>query len=394
METTLIVNPGSTSKKYALYAEDRLLLSFRYEVNGQDYYLSIDNNSALVKESKISKEVFDFACHDVFDRIEDSEEITDTKIAIVGIRVVAPGTAFQKHVVIDEDYISKLKSKEPAAPLHIPHIVKEINQLKEVLPKAVLVATSDSAFHKTMPAESHTYSIPVQDAKEFDIYRFGYHGLSVQSITRRVEKVAGENPSRLVVAHIGGGASLTAVKNGLSFDTTMGFSPASGLTMVSRSGEIDPGAVVEIMRVKQLNHRGIHTYLQTQGGLVGMTGESDMRQVLERRASGDEVAVKAIDHYRYIFRKNLGALVAGMGGVEVVVLTATAVVRNPYLRQLLMSDMEELGVFIDKEKNKSLVNAEGVISTADSRVKVVVMKTDEMGEMYRTTREVIKNGSS
>jgi acetate kinase len=249
------------------------------------------------------------------------------------------------------------------------------------------MAASDSAFHASKPVMAARYSIARSDTEDLDVRRFGYHGLSVQSVVRRIHAVTGKNPGRIIVAHIGSGVSITAIKDGKSIDTTMGFAPGSGLVMASRAGDLDAGALLELMRRKSMGINDAYTYLHTRGGLQGMAGEADFRHVLERHAKGEEDAVQALQIFSYQVKKQLGAMMAILGGVDCLVLTATAAERSPVLRAMCVQGLESLGLELDSDKNEEHVSREGVISISNAPTKIVVMKTDEMGEMQRIATE-------
>ena len=303
----------------------------------------------------------------------------------VALRVVAPGTYFQAHRVIDEEYIHKLENLTKIAPLHIPHLLQEITATKQLLPHALLVGISDSAFHSTMPDLTRRYSIPEADAAQFDIFHFGYHGLSVASVLPRADIVAREPLRKVIVCHIGSGVSVTAVKNGKSVDTSMGYAPGSGLLMGSRAGDVPTGALLSLMQQKNLKPADALVYLQTHSGLKGLTGESDLRILLERRAQGQAKATAAIDSFIYHLQKAIGGYLAILGGVDAIILTATASQRSPQLRQLLLQSLAPLGILLDTEKNDAAINKEAVISTNQSPIKVLVIKTNEADEILKNS---------
>lgn len=382
MGTTLVINPGSSSKKYALYHEGDLLMETRYE----------DTNNGLEMCSRLSgtqqvcepvrKSDFDASVGKI---AVEAEAFVQGKrlphVSTIVVRVVAPGTFFQRHAEIDDDYLKQLRSRESLAPLHIPVILREIMSIKEHFPNARLIAASDSAFHSDMPPQAREFSIARKDRNEFDIHRFGYHGLSVGSVVRRIHPLIGQEPERMIVCHIGNGTSVTAVRNGKSVETTMGFSPTTGLPMGSRAGDIDPAALLELMRAKNLRPADAEMYLNTNGGLMGLAGESDIRMLLVRRSQGDAEATQALSVFAYHIQKAIAAGTVALGGLDVLVLTATAAVRSSELRSLILDGVSHLGVQINKDRNDLLVSKDGVISMRNSPVKVVVMRTDEMGEM-------------
>jgi acetate kinase len=298
---------------------------------------------------------------------------------------VAPGTFFQEHRAVDEEYLNLLKKAEVVAPLHIPHVVSELENLKKLLPAVKIVAASDSEFHKTIPDFVRRYSLPLAESSKHDIFRFGYHGLSVASVVRRAARQANTKIEKAIVCHIGSGVSVTAIKDGKSFDTTMGYAPGSGLIMGSRAGDLDAGALLTLMQLQNMKPQDAQVYLQTQGGLRGLAGESDLRLLLERRAKGEVEAEKAIASFVYQIKKAIGAYAAALGDLDTIILTATASERSSILRQLILIDLTSFGIKLDIEKNESCIGRDGIISDKESTVTIMVVKTDEADEILRVS---------
>lgn len=392
MGTTLVINPGSSSKKYALYEEGRSICVLRYERSGDNHIRCVDMATGVQDCSPVSAQEYADALRGTLRYLTHKEVIKSLKsIEVVGVRVVAPGTFFQHHRKVDENYLSILKERIPAAPLHIPHILEELQIVQQELPNTPIIGVSDSSFHSTMPEITRRYSIDAEDADRYDLYRFGYHGLSVSSIVSRAHTILGEDPSRMIVVHVGSGVSITALKDGKTLDTSMGYAPGSGVVMGSRAGDIEPGALLELMRRKHFRHHDMHMYLQTNGGLQALAGETDLRMIMQRWVQGDKVAALAFHKFLHHIQKTIGGYIAVLGGVDAIVLTATAVERNFELRQQLLGKFDFLGVQIDEDKNDQLANSEGIISTTDSKVKVAVMRTNEMHIIYHTAQTVLSS---
>lgn len=390
MATTLIINPGSSSKKYALWRDGRCLASFRFERQEHNYELCTEAHGQQQKCEGVSVAEYTAALRQVLDaalRAKHIDHVHD--ITRVGIRVVAPGTFFQSHRIIDELCMHKLREREPAAPLHIPHLLQELELIKVALPDAVVVGVSDSAFHQTMPDHARDYSIEAAETEAFDIHRFGYHGISYASVTKRLPAFIGRVPSRAVIAHIGSGMSMVALRDGQSIDTTMGFSPASGLVMGSRAGDLEAGALLELMRVKNMKLFDAQTYVQTRGGLRGLTGEADFRLILDRVSKADEVAEAALRMVVYRFQKQLGAYQVALGGLDTLVLTATAVERSAELRAHFLAGLEWFGIELAPDVNDTLARGGGIISTANSAITIVVIPTQEIEEMVQVTEAFV-----
>ena len=283
MAITLVVNPGSSSKKFALYEDRKSVLEYRYELTSSGFEVCSSQSGSIQNCNAISQDEYEIAFGTVAHEVKKYLDTEGKKLDAVCVRVVSPGKAFQRHQIIDEFFVRELRKHELSVPLHIPATLQAIQQAQHNFPGVTLVAASDSAFHADMPERARDYSIDRSDAEAYDIYRFGYHGLSVASVIRRVHPLTGTNPERLIVCHVGGGVSVTAVKNEKSVDTTMGYAPTSGLPMGSRVGDIDAGALLQLMRAKNLKPSETEIYIHTKGGLAGLAGDNDIRRLLDRR---------------------------------------------------------------------------------------------------------------
>lgn len=389
MGTTLVVDPGSSSRKYALYKDGQSVLELRFEKTDNGYELcsqlaGVQQICEAIKESQFISS-FEYVAESVNTHL--LRMLAGKKLDTIAIRIVAPGTYFQHHTEVSDEYINNLKKRESTAPLHIPVILRELNAVKKHYPQVKVIAASDSAFHSEIPSKAREYSISRTDSNQFDIHRFGYHGLSVASVVRRIHSLIGIDPERLICCHIGNGVSVTAVKNGKSVETSMGFSPSSGLPMGSRAGDLDAAALLELMRAKNLRPAEAELYINTSGGLSGIANDSDIRRLLDRRAQNDAIANQALNVFAYNIQKAVAAQTVALGGLDVLVLTATAAVRSSELRSLILNDLAHLGVQISKDRNDLLIGKEGVISVRNSQIKVVVMKTDEMGEIAQVASQ-------
>lgn len=381
MAITLVINPGSSSKKYALYKNRKAVLEFRFEETNSGFEVCSKHSDAGQNCRGINQTEFEGAFDEVAQGVKQYLQQEGTILDAISVRVVAPGTDFQQHRIIDDAFLMVLRQKELTVPLHIPAILKEIQNAKHYFPEVKLVAASDSAFHRTLPKHSREFSIDRSDAETYDIYRFGYHGLSVASVYRKIHPLTGINPEKLIVCHIGGGVSVTALKDGKSVETTMGFAPASGLPMGCRAGDIDPGGMLQLMRSKNLKPSETEIYIHTKGGLLGLSGDSDIRRLLDRHCRGDAVATQALDHFYYHIQKAIAASSVALGGLDMIVLTGTAAVRSSELRSKILAGVSYMGIEIDQNKNDALVGSDGAFSAQKSPVKAVVARTDEMGEM-------------
>jgi acetate kinase len=395
MAVTLIINPGSSSKKYTLVRDGATVATFRFERNEQTYEVCREHNGAEQLCEGVTLEVYQTALAYVLATATSEGVITaSTDVATVGIRIVAPGSYFAQHRLVDEVYLAKLEAARDIAPLHIPHTLTELRELRKILPTTTVVGVSDSAFHATVPALASTIPIDAHDASDFDIKRFGYHGISYASLVRSIPRVMGTLPARVIACHIGSGMSMTALKDGVSIDTTMGFGPGSGLMMGARVGDIEPAALLELMRVKHMKPVDAHIYLQSRGGFVGQTGESDFRHLLARYSKGDEAAVNAFALCRYHIQKTIGAFMVALGGLDAIVLTATAVERSPLLRSILLQDLAWLGIELDEQINDETMSRDGIVSKKGSKVPVVVIRANEFAELLTVTESFTSETTS
>lgn len=386
MALTLVVNPGSSSKKYALYEGERLLGTTFLERFQNHCEVTTTIEGIIKEQTNISPDEYQEGLLRHLTALVSGGVLTDPgAIKRVGVRVVAPGTFFQAHRAIDDVYLRRLVTQEAAAPLHIPPLESELKILKKFLPAARLYGISDSAFHSTQIKAARHYSLPPTDAAAFDIYRFGYHGLAAASVVSELSHTLGRVPPRAVVCHLGSGVSVTTLKAGISLHNTMGYAPGTGLTMASRAGDLDTGALFALLRQRPLKPLDAEMYLSTMGGLKALGGETDLRHLLERRAQGDPIAHAALEHFVFHIKRAVGAAWAILGGLDALLFTATAGERSPSLRALIAGEWEGLGLILDDDMNHSCVSRSGIISRADSPVTIAVIKADEALVIVRAT---------
>jgi acetate kinase len=392
METILTVNIGSASKKYALYQGGDLLCRAHVE--------SEDNTFQATFFHEHDKEVLRLSP----DEYQNTVTIvlgkfialgfitTPSDIDAIGIRIVAPGTYFAEHKNIDETYLRNLVSVEEYAPLHITPAREEIDRIHHTLPDIPLISVSDSAFHSHLPPQARRYSVRKSDAEAIDMYRFGYHGISIESLVEKIRANGEPLPERIIVCHLGGGASITAVKNGTSVDTSMGATPLSGLLMNTRAGEIDAGATLYFAKKTGRSIEDIEDYLNTECGLLGITEKTgDVRELLEGEGRGDAESALALEMFAYNVKKYIGAYTSALNGLDLLVLSGTISERSNVMREKICSNMEYLNIVLDKEKNSAVGNItdDAFIHQDTSSVRVAVMKTDESAQMARSVQAIV-----
>lgn len=385
----LAVNTGSASKKYAIYDGGKEIFRAHLEKENKGYVAGFRFGG---KEDKKEITIADYkdAVNFILEEAESRGVIKERgEIERVGVRIVAPGEYFYSHNPMDETFFHKLEEAREDAPLHIDPILLELGELKDALPQATLVAVSDSEFHSTMPETSRVYAIPKEVADKYGIRRFGYHGTSVRSVLRNAKELFGELPEKVIVCHLGSGASIAAVKDGKSFDTTMGFTPLEGLVMGTRVGDIDPGALISLGKKLELDYPKLEEYLNRQCGLLALSGKTaDVRELLELEAKGDEGAKLALGVFVYKIKKYIGAFMAAMGGLDALIFTATIGERSYILRGRIIEGLEFLDLKLDSKKNEATVSVAGIIS-GNGGVKIAVMPSDELGEIAKQVEGVL-----
>lgn len=310
----------------------------------------------------------------------------------VGHRVVHGGERFNASVLLTEEVLVEVTKCIDIAPLHNPPNLKGISAMEELIPGIPQVGVFDTAFHQTMEPKAYMYGIPYVLYKKYGIRRYGFHGTSHRYVTKRACELLGVDyeSQKIISCHLGNGASVTAVKNGKSFDTSMGFTPLEGLIMGTRCGDLDVGVVQYIMEKEEIGTRSANTLFNKHAGMLGISGiSSDMREIEMAKANGHERATLALDMYNYKVKKYIGSYIAAMGGLDILILTGGVGENAHTTREGVCSDLDFLGISLDYEKNKGF-RSEGIISTPDSKVKIMVVPTDEELVIALDTEQIVK----
>ena len=382
----LVLNCGSSSIKYALYnMDDKSVMT-----SGGAERVGLEGAFVKVKLPGGEKKQI---MHDIPEHTEGVKFIfsllTDPEIGVikdlkeidaVGHRMVHGGEKFNKSVLLTEEVLKTFEECSDLAPLHNPANLKGVRAVQELMPGLPQVGVFDTAFHQTMPDYAYMYAIPYELYEKYGIRRYGFHGTSHRYVSHRVCDFLGVKPEeqRIITCHIGNGGSVAAVKFGKCMDTSMGLTPLEGVMMGTRSGDIDGGAVSFIEKKLGLDADGISNLLNKKSGVYGITGiSSDMREIEAAEKAGNPKAILAQNMYNYRLNKYIGAYAAAMGGVDIIVLTAGVGENQTGMRAGACEGLEWMGVKLDKEKNEKVRGEEAVISAPDSRVKVVVIPTDE-----------------
>ncbi len=393
----LVTNPGSSSRKYALYHEDEsLVCSLHFETENKSLICTLKRtDGSSVKLTDGFKRIADTVRYTRDILLKENYLHDGIKIAAILARVAATGEFFSNDHIVDKDCLRRLEEERRRAPLHVPVIATEISECLKTFPGTPMITISDSHFHHTRDDVHKYYAIDPEFADRAEIKRYGYHGLSMGAV-RNFMRDEGILPSRVVACHLGSGASLTAIKDGYSYDTTMGYTPLEGVMMATRSGDIDPAAASAIQREMGFNEEAIEEYLNRQCGLLGVTGKtSDMREVIELRNNSDSRAELAYDMYIYRIQRAIGEMVAALHGLDALVFTATIGERNAMIRQDIIAGCGYLNLVIDPAKNKAgLGQAQCVNISAKKSLPIYVIQTNETDAMIRRAKILLAQQKS
>lgn len=394
----LVLNCGSSSIKYALYnMEDCSVMA-----QGGAERVGLDGAFVKVKLPNGEKREIK---HDIPEHTEGVKFIfqllTDSEIGAiksldeidaVGHRMVHGGEKFAHSVILNEEVMEAFKECIDLAPLHNPANIKGVMAVHELMPGMKQVGVFDTAFHQTMPKHAYLYPIPYNLYKRYGIRRYGFHGTSHRYVSARACEFLGLDykSQKIITCHIGNGGSVAAIKEGKCIDTSMGLTPLEGVMMGTRSGDIDAGAVIYLQKKLGLDADGLSDLLNKKSGVLGISEiSSDMREIEDAAHSGNKRAQLALDMYFYRVKKYVGAYAAALGGCDVLVFTAGVGENQSDLRQEVCRNMEFMGIKIDNEKNAKTRGEEIELSTPDSRVKVVIIPTNEELMIATDTMELV-----
>lgn len=382
----LVLNCGSSSIKYKLFdmTTKEILAQGGIEkigLKGSFLKLTLPNGEKVILEKDIPEHtvgvefIFQTLTSEQYGALKSLKELD-----AVGHRIVHGGERFSESVILNKEALDAITACNDLAPLHNPANLKGVAAVSALLPGLPQVGVFDTAFHQTMPDYAYMYAIPYELYEKYGIRRYGFHGTSHRYVSKRVCEFLGIQPegTRIITCHVGNGGSVSAIKDGKCIDTSMGLTPLEGLMMGTRSGDIDAGAVTFIMEKEGLNATGVSNLLNKKSGLLGVSGvSSDMREIQAAVDAGNEKANLAQTMYYYRIKKYIGTYAAALGGVDVIVFTGGVGENKDDSRERACEGLEFMGVKLDKELNKTIHGEEAVISTPDSKVKVVVIPTDE-----------------
>lgn len=394
----LVINAGSSSLKYQLLdMENEKVIAkgncerigltnpfIVYKHNGETMKFdgAKDHNDAVQK-------VLEILTNKEYGVVSSLEEVE-----AVGHRVLHGGEIYKNSILIDEKAMENFENLVQLGPLHMPANIAGIRACQLVMPNKPQIAVFDTAFHATMPEKAFMYAIKYEDYQQYHIRKYGFHGSSHRFITFETAKILGKKPedTTIIIAHIGNGSSITAVKNGESVDTTMGLTPLQGMVMGTRSGDVDPTVVEYLCENKSMSVEQVISYLNKQCGVLGVSGvDSDMRTLEEEAEKGNQRCQLALDMVAYSAKKFVGSYLAVLNNVDAIVFTGGVGENANLTREAIVGDMDGLGVVLDKERNNNFKRGEvSLISADNSKVKIYVVPTDEELMMARDTKSIVQ----
>lgn len=394
----LVLNCGSSSIKYKLFdmESENVVAQGGIEkigLKGSFLKFSLPNGDKVILEGEILEHqtgieyILGVLTSEKYGCIKSLDEIN-----AVGHRVVHGGEVFNKSVLITDEVLEKVVECIELAPLHNPPNLAGINAVKELMGEIPQVAVFDTAFHQTMPAEAYMYGLPYSLYEKYAIRRYGFHGTSHRYVSKRVCEFLNVpyETQKIISAHIGNGGSLAAVKNGESVDTSMGMTPVEGLLMGTRAGDVDSGVLAYMMEKENVGPQTMSTIVNKFSGLLGVSGvSSDMRELRAARDNGNKRAALAFDMFWYRIKKYVGAYAAAMEGMDILLFTGGIGENVPEIRKNVCNGLQFMGVKLDDEKNNKVFGDEAIISAEDSKVKVLVVPTDEEFMIASDTADIV-----
>jgi acetate kinase len=394
----LVLNSGSSSLKYKLYQVDASCGEFTVSAAGGAERIGIEGSFIkhkkegrktdqvycdLPSHTKTIEKMFELLTDPEMGSLESLEEL-----AGVGHRVVHGGEDFTRSVMVDGEVVEAIRKNSVLAPLHNPPNLLGIDAVYKLLPEMKQVAVFDTALHQTMPPKAYLYGLPKEQYSTYKIRRYGFHGTSHGFVAQKAAEELGRplEELKLITCHLGNGGSITAFEGGKSVDTSMGFTPLAGIVMGTRSGDLDPYIPLYIMQSQELTAHQVDAMMNKQGGLLGLCGKCDMRDITEGVEAGNEACIEALEMFVYRIQKYIGGYIAALNGVDAVVFTAGIGENVQHVRRRILANFGYMGITCDEKANDE--NAT-VISTSGSAVKALVIHTDEELVIARDTFKII-----
>jgi len=394
----LVINCGSSSLKYQLIdmaTESSLSTGLveRIGIEGSKLTQKVEGRDKFVLTTSM-KDHKDAIAHVIETLLDDVQGVikSSDEIEAVGHRVVHGGEKYSTSVIITDEVMKDLEEFSVLAPLHNPPNIIGINACMELMPNTTMVAVFDTAFHQTMPEKAFLYGLPYELYKENHIRKYGFHGTSHKYVTFRAAEMMEKDVKdlKLITCHLGNGASVSAINGGISVDTSMGFTPLEGLIMGTRCGDIDPAIIPYLMEVKGYSYDDVNNIMNKKSGVLGLSGvSSDFRDIEDAAAEGNKRAQLALDVFHYRVKKYIGDYMAVLNGVDAIIFTAGLGENAAETREEIVKDLEWFGIELDTERNK-VRGQERVISKEGSKVKIIVIPTNEELMIARDTMSLVK----
>lgn len=394
----LVINNGSTSSRFSIFDEEKniVLASGGAEnIGTQSSYYKYENfrgskerlNISINNSNEALTIMLSYILSDKLGVINDIKDID-----AIGHRVVHGGEKYTEATFVDDTVLSDIEALSIFAPLHNVRAAETIKNCQEKLSGIDNIAVFDTAFHSTIPKENFLYAIPLELYEKYKIRKYGFHGTSYNYVLKRYVSLTNSNKedTNVVICHLGGGCSMCCVKNGKSFDTTMEYTPLSGLIMASRSGSVDPAIIPYIMKIYNISAEEVIKLLNNKSGYLAMCGEKDAKAIVERSMRGDTQAIFLRNMTNYDFKKHLLSMMANMEKIDSIIMTGGMSSKNKEQRELFLSNLNQFGISLSKEKNNEVFDEEAVISTVDSNISIYVIPTDEEKEIADQCKKLIK----
>lgn len=385
----LVINNGSTSSRFSIIdPEKNLLLASggAENIGTPSSYYKYENNRGDKEKVKIDIKNYDEALTIMMTYILSNNlgVINSIKeIDVIGHRVVHGGEKYVEATFIDKGVLSDIEQLSVLAPLHNMKAVETINNCQTKFKDIDNVAVFDTAFHSTIPKENYLYAIPLELYEKYKIRKYGFHGTSYSYVLNRYIDITNteKDNSNVVICHLGGGCSMCAIKNGKSFDTTMEYTPLSGLIMASRSGSVDPSIIPYIMKVYNMSAEEVINMLNNKSGYLAMCNEKDAKAIVDRSLNGDSQAKFLRNMTNYDFKKHLMSMMANMDKVDSIIMTGGMSAKNKEQRELFLSGLTQFGISLDNSRNSEVFDTEAIISSDNSNIPIYVIPTDEEKEI-------------
>ena len=396
MKKILVLNSGSSSIKFQLFSMPKQTiicsgLIERIGFNDSKFELKVDQEKfEYILPIKDHQQGLELLSERLLDR-KFNIIASANEIDVVGHRVVHGGSHFKKTRLITEKVKSKIKNLFDIAPLHNPSNLKGIEVAETIFPQAKQVAVFDTAFHQSIPEVAHKYAIPNKFFNDHGVRVYGFHGTSHKYVSERAIEFLGVKESKIISIHLGNGCSITAIKDGKSIDHSLGFGPVNGLIMGTRAGDIDASVIFYLKNKLKYSLDDINNILQKESGMLGLTGHSDLRDIEAKAAKGDKDCLLALHMNAYRIKKFIGSYIAALNGLDIIIFTAGIGENSEFIRKLVCDDLDVFGIELSDEKNALRSKEIREVNTSDSKVKILVIPTNEELEIAKQAFQLIED---